>query len=155
MLYKYMHFLPEYSYFSMFLMGFLASTLLPVGSEWLLIALLIKGLDPFWLLVCATSGNFLGACLTYVVGLYGSDLTMKKIFKIDEKKRARAEAIFDKYGTMSLLFSWLPVIGDPLCLVGGIMRMSFPKYAVLVFIGKLIRYAGTVWAVNHGINYFS
>ena len=149
-----MEWIADYGYFAMFLLGFLASTLLPVASEWLLVTLLLKGLNPSLLLICATGGNFLGACTTYFVGLYGSDYAIKKIMKIDDQKRAKAEAIYNKYGAVSLLFSWIPIIGDPLCLVGGVLRVHFAKYAVLVFIGKFLRYGATVLLVEHGVKYF-
>jgi len=146
--------LMEYGYFSMFLLAFLASTALPLASEWLLVALVLKGLNPVLLLFCAVSGNFLGACTTYAIGYYGSDFAIKKVLKISDEGRAKAERIYNKYGSISLLFSWIPVVGDPLCLVGGLLKMNFAKYAVLVFIGKLARYAATVWLTLKGAEAF-
>lgn len=147
-------FLMQYGYAGMFVLGFLASSILPIASEWLLVALVVKGLNPYILLICATSGNYLGSCTTYLIGYYGSDFTVRKILKIDDEKRAKAERIYKKYGEFSLLFSWIPIIGDPLCLVGGIFKISFIKYSVLVFTGKLARYALTVYLTLKGVKYF-
>ncbi len=80
----------QYGYLSMFLLAFLASTALPLASEWLLVALVIKGLNPTLLLVCAVSGNYLGACTTYCIGYYGSDFAIRKILKIRDESRAKA-----------------------------------------------------------------
>lgn len=142
--------LMQYGYYSMFLLAFLASTAIPVASEWLLVALVIKGLNPVLLLACAVTGNYLGACTTYAIGYYGSDYAIRKIIRISDESRAKAERIYNKYGAVSLLFSWIPVIGDPLCLVGGLFKINFIKYSVLVFIGKLLRYGATVWLTLKG-----
>ena len=148
-----MEWVAEYGYLGMFVLGFLASTFVPIASEWLLITLVVKGLDPVLLLICSTTGNYLGACTTYAVGYFGSDYTINKLLKIDAEKRARAEAIYKKYGAASLLFSWIPIIGDPLCLVGGLFRINFIKYSILVFTGKFIRYGVVVWMVQKGVNH--
>ena len=59
--------------------------------------------------------------------------------------RARAEAIFQRYGQPVLLFSWVPVIGDPLTLAAGLLRMPWLPFLVYVTIGKAARYAVLVW----------
>lgn len=61
--------------------------------------------------------------------------------RIDETALARAQLFYRRYGSWSLLFSWLPVIGDPLCLAGGALRINFILFSLLVFAGKLARYA--------------
>jgi membrane protein YqaA with SNARE-associated domain len=125
---------------ALFLLSFLASTLLPLGSEWLLIVLIIHGHSVENVVTVATIGNYLGACTTYLIGLWGSQFLITKILRIDEKNMARAHTLYGKYGCWSLLLSWLPVVGDPLCLVGGIFKVRFFRYSVLVFSGKLARY---------------
>ena len=138
-------------YIYLFLLSFLAATLIPAGSEWLLATLVVQGLDPALLLAAATAGNVLGACTTYLIGIAGGTWCMENILRIDQKTRGRAEAIYAKYGVLSLLFSWLPIIGDPLCLVGGLFRVGFMKFALLVFIGKLTRYALVILGVQQCI----
>ena len=125
---------------ALFVLSFLASTVIPLGSEWLLAALIVKGFDPAAAIVVATIGNTLAACTTYLIGLYGGDFLIKKALKIDNNSRRRAEGIYSRYGSWSLLFSWLPVIGDPLCLIGGALKVRFSFFTILVFTGKLARY---------------
>jgi membrane protein YqaA with SNARE-associated domain len=136
-----MAFLSHYGYGALFLLSFLASTIIPIGSEWLLVAMVIKGFDPVLSVSTATAGNTLGACTTYGIGIYGSTWVIRKLLRMDESSRKRAELLYAKLGVWSLLFSWLPVVGDPLCLAGGLLRIHFGAFLMLVFIGKLIRYA--------------
>lgn len=126
---------------ALFLLSFLASTVIPLGSEWLVVTLILKSYQPVNVVVVATMGNYLGACTTYVIGLWGAVFLIKKVMRIDETALARAQTLYRRYGSWSLLFSWLPVVGDPLCLVGGAMRMNFILFSLLVFAGKLVRYA--------------
>jgi membrane protein YqaA with SNARE-associated domain len=125
---------------ALFCLSFLASTVIPLGSEWLLVALLLKGYDPALSAAVATLGNTLGACTTYWIGLWGAPWVIGRFLRISGKDRKRAEGLYSRYGSWSLLLSWLPVIGDPLCLAGGILKVGFVKFLVLVFTGKLARY---------------
>lgn len=135
-----MTFLSHYGYVSLFLLSFLASTIVPIGSEWLLITMVIKGMNPIFSVASATTGNTLGACTTYAIGIYGSEWVSRKLLRFDELSRKRAEMFYAKFGVWSLLFSWLPIVGDPLCLAGGLLRIHFGVFLLLVFVGKLIRY---------------
>lgn len=143
-------FLAHHGYLSLFLLSFLASTLIPLGSEWLLVALLLERHDPFVTVALATIGNYLGACTTYGIGMYGGPLLIRRILRIDQATEQRADRLYTRYGSWSLLFSWLPVIGDPLCLVGGILKISFVRFSVLVFTGKLARYSIVAWLTLAG-----
>jgi membrane protein YqaA with SNARE-associated domain len=126
---------------ALFVVSFLAATILPLGSEWLLVALLLQAQQPTQVVAVATLGNFLGACTTYALGLWGSTFIMEKILRIDKNQRQRATRLYQKYGSWTILLSWLPVIGDPLCLVGGSLRLNFFLFSLLAFSGKLARYA--------------
>ena len=125
---------------ALFAVSFLASTLLPLGSEWLLVIMLVKRFDPFAAVMVATSGNLLGALTTYLVGRYGGDLLIHRLLRISPEQQERACQQYRRYGVWSLLFSWLPVIGDPLCLAGGMLRVHPGLFTLLVGIGKLARY---------------
>lgn len=127
-------------YPGLFLLGFLAATILPLGSEWLLAALLLAGFDPVVCVSVATAGNSLGALTTYAIGLWGGPWLIERVLRVDVVRREKAEQVYARYGLWSLLFSWVPVIGDPLCLVGGLMRVHLPYYVVLVTVGKYVRY---------------
>jgi membrane protein YqaA with SNARE-associated domain len=135
-----MTFLSHYGYSFLFLLSFLASTVIPVGSEWLLIAMVLKGFDPVLTVSTATAGNTLGACTTYGIGIYGSTWVIQKLFRMDGKSQKRAEKFYAKYGVWSLLLSWLPLVGDPICFAGGLLRIHFGLFVLLVLVGKLFRY---------------
>lgn len=136
---------------ALFCRSFLAATLVPIGSEWLLVTLLLKHHDPALAVWVATAGNFLGACTTYAVGMWGGPFLVRKVLRIDAATERRAEDLYASYGSWSLLFSWLPVIGDPLCLIGGILRTGFARFSLLVASGKLARYAFIAWATVEGM----
>ena len=125
---------------ALFIISFLASTVLPLGSEWLFVALLLQGHELVPVLTAATIGNFLGGCTTYGIGYFGSTFVMQKILRISEQETGKAMGIFGRYGSWSLLFSWVPIIGDPLCLVAGSLKLHPLPFSIFVFSGKLARY---------------
>jgi membrane protein YqaA with SNARE-associated domain len=130
-------------YVSLFLLSFLASTLLPLGSEWLLVMMLAGGYDPLSAVATATVGNYLGAAMTYLIGLWGGSWLVEKVLRVSPEQQDRARNYYKRFGVYSLLFSWLPVVGDPLCLVGGMLRVNFGLFSLLVATGKLARYVIT------------
>jgi len=134
----------------LFILSFLAATILPIGSEWLLIVMVLQGFSLHNIVITATLGNFLGACTTYMIGIWGSDFFTKSILRITDTQLVNTKKLYGKYGSWSLLLSWLPVIGDPLCLVAGLFRISFFRFSVLVFVGKFFRYAILALLVQHG-----
>jgi membrane protein YqaA with SNARE-associated domain len=130
----------SHAYLTLFLLSLLASTVVPLGSEWLLVAMVAGGYDPVLCVAVATAGNTLGACTTYAIGLFGGPFLIGRILRITDEARQKAERLYARYGSWSLLLSWLPIVGDPLCLVGGILRVRFGRFSILVLIGKLARY---------------
>lgn len=130
-------------YASLLLTSFLASTLLPLGSEWLLVMMLVSGYEPLSTVAVATVGNYLGAVVTYLIGIYGGSWLIEKVMRVSQQQLERATNYYQRFGVYSLLFSWLPVIGDPLCLAGGVLRVNFGLFSLLVAVGKLLRYAVT------------
>lgn len=143
--------LSQPGYSSLFLMSFLASTLLPVGSEWLLALMLAKGFHAPATILTATAGNYLGAVTTYLVGVYGGRWLIERLFRVSAEQQEQARHYYRRYGTFSLFFSWVPIIGDPLCLVGGLMRINFWLFTALVASGKLLRYIITAWITLEAI----
>ncbi len=126
---------------ALFFISLLAATLLPLGSEWLLVALILQGLPPAQLVAVATLGNVSGAVITYGIGIWGSEFFMTKLLRVNKQQTAKAIALYQRYGAVSLLFAWLPIIGDPLCLAAGILRLQPLLFLIPVFLGKLGRYA--------------
>jgi membrane protein YqaA with SNARE-associated domain len=148
-------FLVSHGYPALFAMSFLASTLIPLGSEWLLVAMLLNRSDPLMTVAVATLGNTLGAGTTWAIGIYGSPFLIRRVLRIDAAAEASAARFYRRYGVWTLLFSWLPVIGDPLCLAGGILKVGFSRFSLLVFAGKLARYAVLTWLTLGGMQIFS
>ncbi len=130
---------------TLFFSALISSTLFPGGSEALLLYKLKEGADATALVLIATIGNVLGSLITYGMGRLGNEAIHKKWLRMDEAKVARAEQWFGKYGTPSLLLAWLPIVGDPLCLVAGLLRSNMLFFLVLVTIGKAMRYLFIAW----------
>lgn len=135
-----MEYFTELSYFGLFVSAFLAATILPLSSEVVLSALLLNGLSPIALVSIATTGNVLGSLTNYSLGYWASLAVIKRLLRISEAEFIRAEQRFVKYGLFSLCFAWLPIIGDPLTVVAGILRIRLFWFVILVTIGKLMRY---------------
>jgi len=131
---------------ALFFSALVSSTLFPGGSEAVLLYKLNEGSDAVTLVVIATVGNVLGSLISYAMGRLGNEAVHKKWLRMDEAKVARAEAWFEKYGMPSLLFAWLPIVGDPLCLVAGLLRSHVLLFLLLVSLGKVARYAFIAWA---------
>lgn len=143
-----------YSYPALFAVSFLAATILPLGSEWLLVAMVLQQFNPVSAVTVATAGNYLGALTTYLLGLLGSEFLVRNIFRIDANQQHKAERFYQRYGSWSLLLSWLPVVGDPLCLVGGILKVPFARFSLLVLAGKSARYAVVAYLTIQGSTLF-
>lgn len=129
------------AYLSLFFTAFISATLLPSSSELAMTAMIAKGSYSLWLLwLSATLGNVLGSCVNYWLGTQVMRFKDRKWFPASKKSIEKAEKQFNKYGIYSLLFAWLPVVGDPLTVVGGIFRVKFLTFLVLVALGKGARY---------------
>ncbi|MBN1839302.1 MAG: DedA family protein [Campylobacterales bacterium] len=126
-------------FFTLFLSSFASATLLPVGSEALLLYLLSENLSAILLLIVATLGNTLGSFANYILGRYATNFCLRKGY-MKEKHLSKATLLFEKYGAWSLLFSWLPIIGDPLTFVAGVVRYTWWKFLMIVCFAKLSRY---------------
>lgn len=132
--------LAGYGYFGMFIAAFLAASVLPLSSEVVLAILLLNRHDPILTVAVATAGNVSGSVVNYALGLWGSVPFMGKVLRMSPEQMARAERRFRKYGTISLLFAWVPVIGDPLTVAAGALRVNIWLFLGLVTVGKLLRY---------------
>ena len=130
----------ENAYLSLFLNSFLASTLLPLGSEGILAYFTSQEMDVYLLIFTATIGNYLGSVVNYYIGLKGSRTILHKTIKFDENETQKAKEKFRKFGPAILFFSWVPIIGDPLTLVAGLLKYNFKKFTIYVLLGKAFRY---------------
>lgn len=131
-----------YAYLGLFAAAFGAATLLPLQSEALLVALLLGSAQPAWALVLLASlGNVLGSLVNWWLGLYLERFRDRRWFPVSERRLLQAQHWYGRYGRWSLLLSWLPVIGDPLTLVAGIMREPLWRFMLIVTLAKTLRYA--------------
>ncbi|MDC0328489.1 DedA family protein [Candidatus Pelagibacter sp.] len=131
----------EVIYLSLFVISFLAATILPFSSELTLAGLIAtSNYDNLLLLVVASFGNVLGSVVNWVLGFYSRNLTTKKWFPFKDRQIENSSKWFSKFGKWSLLFAWVPILGDPLTLVAGLLRVRFLDFVILVAIGKVSRY---------------
>ena len=128
-------------YLSLFFISFLAATILPFSSELTLAGLIsTSNYDNLLLLVVASFGNVLGSVFNWSLGFYSRNLSTKKWFPFKKTQIERSSKWFSKFGKWSLLFAWLPIVGDPLTFVAGLLRVRFLDFIILVAIGKVSRY---------------
>ena len=136
------------SYLALFGSAFLAATVLPFYSEVLLYALLREGFDPLMLVIVATLGNTLGAVVNWILGLYLLHFQDRRSFYFSREQIDRAQHWYQRYGFWSLLLAWMPVGGDALTLIAGIMKVRLWLFLVLVGTGKGLRYVSVVYITD-------
>ena len=134
-------------YITLFTVAFLSATLLPLGSEALLLYDISQQHTIILLWIVATVGNTLGAMFNYWLGLKGEVYLEKKGY-VSTEKVEKARSMFDKYGGWTLLLSWAPVIGDPLTFIAGVLRYDFKMFGIIVFVAKGLRYAVIIFLAN-------
>ena len=128
-------------YLSLFIISFLAATILPFSSELTLAGLVAtSNYDNLLLLIVASLGNVLGSVVNWILGFYSRKLSKKKWFPFKDEQIEKSSKWFNKFGRWSLLFAWVPIIGDPLTLVAGLLRVRFFDFIIFVAIGKVSRY---------------
>lgn len=125
----------------LFIAAFVAATLLPMQSEAALVAALLAGAWPPWLLVAVAGlGNVLGSLVNWGLGRGIDRFRDRAWFPVSPAALDRAGAWYRRFGKWSLLGSWLPIVGDPLTVVAGVLREPLPIFLALVTIAKLGRY---------------
>jgi len=134
-------------YITLFAVAFLSATLLPLGSEALLLYDISEGYSLFLLWCFASIGNTLGSVLNYWLGLKG-ELYLEKKGYLSAEKMGKAKSTFDQYGGWTLLLSWAPVIGDPLTFIAGVLKYNFKGFVLIVFAAKATRYAVIIFLAS-------
>ena len=133
---------------SLFASSFLSATLLPGNSEVVLVAMLLSGVSQPWLLVViATMGNSLGGLTNVILGRF---FPLRKTSRWQEK----AAGWLKRYGAATLLLSWMPVIGDLLCLLAGWLRISWGPVLFFLCLGKALRYVLVALATLQGMTWW-
>ncbi len=129
-------------YLGLFVAAFGAATLLPLQSEAVLVGLLLSGHYGLWcLLGIATLGNVLGSLVNWWLGRWVEHFKGRRWFPVSDRQLEKARTHYQRWGHWTLLLSWVPIIGDPLTLVAGVMREPLWRFLLLVTLAKGLRYA--------------
>jgi membrane protein YqaA with SNARE-associated domain len=138
----------------MFTAALIAGTFLPFvpgSSELVLAGFLTAGQgEPWSLVAAATAGNVIGGIINYTIGYLVSDLAGRRWFPATEAQIETASARFNRYGVWILLLTWLPLVGDIITVVAGLLRTNLKVFLVLVSLGKFVRY----FAIAVGFDWF-
>jgi len=128
-------------YGGLFLVALLSASILPLQSEAVLVGLLLSHNYPVWLLLTVASiGNVLGSLVNWYLGKYIQHFQQRRWFPVKPEQLDKASRWYLKYGKWSLLLSWVPIIGDPLTVIAGVLREPFLPFLLLVAIAKISRY---------------
>ena len=137
---------PEWGLVILFVCAALAATLLPLGSEPVLLALLGFHPELVWpALLVATLGNTLGGAIGWGMGWGAERWMAQRLHQTRMTQHMRALRWLERLGPVACLGAWLPLIGDPLCLVAGYLRLPFWPCVFYMALGKALRYAMLVW----------
>jgi len=119
----------------------LAATILPLSSEIVLTTMLLTNLfEKKILLIVASSGNILGSIFNWYLGKKITIFQDRKWFPVSPEQLNKSQKYFQKYGLWSLLLAWVPIIGDPLTLLSGVLKVRFSIFFILVSVSKISRY---------------
>ena len=136
-------------YASLFLVSLGAATILPLQSEAVLTGLLLTRAYPDWVLVVvATTGNTLGSLINWYLGHSIESFRNKRWFPVRPELLEKAQALYVRRGQWMLLFSWVPIIGDALTVIAGVMHLPWPRFLAIVALAKASRYVVLVWLVS-------
>lgn len=126
----------------MFAAAFVAATLLPAQSELVLAAMIVAGRHDLWtLLLIATLGNVLGSIVNWAIGRFLAERRNARWFPVSPRALDRAEQWYRRWGLWTLLLSWVPIVGDPLTLIAGVLRAPLVRFIAVVTVAKAARYA--------------
>jgi membrane protein YqaA with SNARE-associated domain len=140
-----MELLSQLGLIGLFLGCFLAATVVPFSSDFLMVGVLIAGINPVLAIIVATAGNWLGGLTSYYIGFIGKWDWIEKWFKVKEETLLKQKHNIDKYGSLLAFLTWLPIIGDVFAVTLGFYKVNFTKSAIFMLIGKGARFA--FWAL--------
>lgn len=134
-----------YWYFVLFIVAFTAASILP-GSPDAVLAIMIANKKSVVLCICvATFGSYLGACFNYYLGLGSCKIEYLNKFRPSEEKREQSLLRYQKYGRISLFFSWFPFVGDALTFLAGYLKLDFTEFTIWVISGRAVKIAVVVY----------
>ncbi|WP_028733369.1 YqaA family protein [Rhizobium leguminosarum] len=129
------------AYGGLFLAALAAATILPMQSEAALVGLMLTDrYSTIWLVVVASAGNVLGSIVNWFLGRWIERFRSRRWFPVKSGALERSQRWYRRYGKWSLLASWLPIVGDAITVVAGVLREPLPTFVLLVVIAKAGRY---------------
>lgn len=129
--------------------AFTSATLLPGTSEAVLLAMAAADAAPALILLAVASlANVAGSCVNWLLGRFATGFRDRRWFPASPAQIERASRWYKRFGWPSLLLSWVPVVGDPLTVVAGFLRMPFAGFLAVVAVAKTARYAALLWAAS-------
>ena len=132
-------------YIGLFLNAFLAATVLPAMSEVAVVTMArSERFDPATVWLVATTANTVGSCVNWALGRFLLRFRDRRWFPFSGRQIDKASGWYNRYGLWSLLFAWVPIVGDPLTFIAGTLRVRFWAFLLLVGAGKASRYAAAL-----------
>lgn len=136
-------------YLGLFFTSFLAATIVPMPSEIGLVALYqTSSYTVLWLVVFASLGNILGAVVNWFLGRALEQYQDRRWFPANPAQLERARRFYHKYGFWSLALSWVPIIGDPITLIAGVLREPIWRFLLIVGCAKTLRYSVVAYLLH-------
>lgn len=145
----------DWGYPGLFLSALLAGSIVPFSSELVMIALVKVGLNPAICILLATLGNTIGGMTCYYMGHLGKTDWIEKYFKVKKEKIERMQRFLQGKGALMAFFAFLPFVGEAIAIALGFMRSNILLTTTSMFVGKLIRYAIMLLAMEGAISMMS
>ena len=139
-----MEWLQSLGYLGLFIGSFLASTIIPLSSDVLLLGMLVANGNPIVCLLVATIGNWLGGMTSYILGYLGKWKWIEKLFKVSQEKLEKQKQKVDKYGIWLAFVAWFPIVGDVFSLALGFYKVKPKTCAAFMLIGRFVRFAAWI-----------
>jgi membrane protein YqaA with SNARE-associated domain len=137
---------PFIAYATLIGWSFLAATIVPLGSEPALFAMIARGYGAVPVVAVATAANYLGSCTTYWIGRGAASALVAR--HVPGPREQRAAALVSRWGQPVLILSWVPLIGDALVAAAGMARMPLGPFSFWVILGKALRYIAVAWGAS-------
>lgn len=131
----------ELGYVGLFIISFIAATVFPISPEAFVVALYTQDYNAFILIAVATLGGYLGSLTYYYFAITGRKMALNRFVSISPERLAKNEARFARWGSLILLFSWVPIVGEPLIIVAGLLKVRLSVFTFWVILGRIVRFS--------------
>ncbi len=135
-----MEFAQEWGYLGVFIVSFVAATIFPISPEAIIVVLYSQGYSAPLMIAVATIGGYLGSLTYYYLAIGGRNLILTRFVTVSPERMEKTEAWFERWGTIILFFSWVPIIGEPLIIVAGALRVRLSVFTFWVIFGRIVRF---------------